>query len=367
MAFMQGPLLAKAMFIGMETTLAAGRGVTMLKIAVLGAGLVGVYIGGRLAHGGADVTLVGRARVLDPLAAGVRLSDLAGYDARVTTLRLATDPVALADADLIVVTVKSQHSAGAAADIAAHAGADAIVLSLQNGVSNADRLAAALPGRTVLAGMVPFNVAARAADHYHQGSGGAITVADHPALQAYTPAFAAAGLPLKFAADMPGVLWGKLLVNLNNAINALSGVPLAQQLAQRQYRACWALCLAEGLRLLRPTGIVPIDPLPIPLKLLPLVLPLPTPLYRRIVTRGGKARGGGVRVDPHARSSMADDLALGRATEVDWINGELLRLAQLQGRAAPRNARVIDLIRAAEHGAAPWSAELLLKTLQTAR
>lgn len=232
----------------------------MTQIAVLGAGLIGIYLGGRLAAGGADVILIGRPRLLDPLADGLRLSALDGFDRTIPAPARTADPTALAGADLILLTTKSQHSEAAAADVAAHARPGTPVLSFQNGVSNADRLRPLLPANPVIAGMVPYNVAARGPAHYHQGTGGSLA-ADRAAVP-FAPLFQAAGLAFACSDNMPGVMWGKLLVNLNNAINALSGIPLAHQLIQRDYRRAWALCVAEGLRLLKPTGITLVDPLP---------------------------------------------------------------------------------------------------------
>jgi 2-dehydropantoate 2-reductase len=334
------------------------------RIAVFGAGLIGLHVGGLLAQA-ADVVLIGRASRLASLDAGLRLTDVDGLNVTVSpgALARATAPEALAGADLVLVTVKSLGTAEAATAIAAHAPTAALVISLQNGVSNADMLRAALPGRSVLAGMVPYNVAERAPAHLHRGTGGRIVLEAAPVLDRWQPLFPSAGLDVETSTDIVAVLWGKLLVNLNNAINALSGLSLMAQLRQRDYRRAWALSLSEGLRLVRASGIVPADPLPIPLNLMPQILRLPDWLYRRVVSVGS---AGKAKVDPHARSSMADDLARGRPTEIDSLQGEIVRLADRLGRAAPVNARLIDLIRAAEAGAPPIPAAELLQQLRRA-
>ncbi|MFA5122221.1 2-dehydropantoate 2-reductase [Zavarzinia sp.] len=334
------------------------------RIAVLGAGLIGCYIGGRLAAAGGDVTLIGRERVLGPLRAeGLTVSDLDGAKHHLPpeALTLATDPSALARADLIIVAVKSPATASAAADIAAHARSAVPVLSFQNGVTNPERLRAALPGHPVLAGMVPYNVAEPAPGHFHQGTSGKLMVDDAPAIRPWLALFQAAGLPLSLRSDMAAVLWAKLLINLNNAINALAGVPLAEQLAARDYRRCFALCQSEALRLLARAGIEPAQLGPLPPKRMPFLLSLPNFLFRSLSKRGGTPK-----IDRHARSSMAEDLAAGRKTEVDYINGAIVDLAASLGAKAPVNARVIELIRAAEDGAAPWPAKALWKELRNA-
>jgi 2-dehydropantoate 2-reductase len=334
------------------------------KIAVLGAGLIGAYVGGRLAAAGAEVTLIGRPRVLDDLRArGLRLTDLHGADIAVPAnrLTLADDPAALRDADLILLTVKSPATDEAACQIDKFAKPGAVVLSLQNGVSNAEPLRRALPVMSVIAGMVPFNVAQPGPGHYHQGTGGQLHADDDAAIAAYAPLFEAAGLPLILSPDMAGVLWGKLIINLNNAVNALSGATLLQQLSQRDYRRCVSLTQREALRLLRRAGIRPAKVLALPTTVVPYVMTLPDSLYRQVMARGG------TRIDKHARSSMADDLAQGRRTEVDYLNGEVVALAQRLGRRAPVNARIVELVRRAEAGGEPWKAADLYRELAAAR
>ncbi len=331
------------------------------KIAVFGAGMIGIYVGGLLARD-ADVTLIGRPSMLDALAGGLRLTDVDELDVTVSSFTAATDPAALAGADLVLVTVKSMQTADAAAAIAAHAPPGAPVISFQNGVSNTDLLRERLPGRPVLAGMVPFNVAQRGPAHFHRGTGGGLVVEDSPALAPFE-ALLNRSFELKKSSNITGIQWGKLLVNLNNAINALSGVSLAEEFRQRDYRRSWALAMAEGLKLLKAARIEPVDAVAMPLKLMPQIMSLPDAIYGYVMAAGGGAK---VRVDPHARSSMADDLVRGRPTEVDYLQGELVRLAARLGRTAPVNARLVQLVKAAEGGAPPIPAKALYADLRAA-
>ncbi|MGX1785802.1 2-dehydropantoate 2-reductase [Bosea sp. NPDC055332] len=333
----------------------------MARICIYGAGAIGCYLGGRLAAGGAEVGFIGRPGIGEELRThGLTLTHYDGRDWRVApeAIAFSTEPDAAAAADLVLVTVKSGATAQAAAELAGVVPPKAVVISFQNGIGNADVLRAALPGRSVLAGMVPFNVVRRGPGAFHQASEGEPEAEDSSALAPFLADFTRAGFALRRHRDMPPVQWAKLLFNLNNAVNALSGLPLQQELAQRDYRRCLALAQAEALDLLAQAGIAPARLTPLPAGWVPALLRLPDGLFARLARKM-------LAIDPSARSSMADDLAAGRRTEVDWINGEVVRLAQRLGKSAPVNERLVALVHAAEAGEARqrWSGAALLAGL----
>lgn len=312
-------------------------------IGVFGAGSVGCWLGGCLAAAGAEVTLVGRPRLMAELAElGLRVTDLAGLD-RTVRVATATEPGAIAGAALVLVTVKSADTAAAGAALAGVLADSAVVASLQNGVRNTDVLRAALPGRTVLAGMVPWNVTRPGPGAFHRASSGTVMIERSPAAAPLVRAAVAARLPIEERADMPAVAWAKLVLNLNNAVNALSDLPLAAELAERAYRRCLAAAQREALAILAAAA-QPIARLTaIPPAWMPRLLTLPDPVFRRVARRV-------VAIDPLARSSMWDDLAAGRPTEVDYIQGEVVALAERLGRDAPVNRALARLVHAAETG-----------------
>ena len=217
------------------------------------------------------------------------------------------------------------------------------MVSFQNGLHNATHLRGSLPAWTVLAGMVQFNVVNRGEGQFHHGSEGALEVERHARLASLPPGFARAGLPLALHDRMEPVQWAKLVLNLNNAINALSNLPLKEQLSQRAFRRCLALAQDEALALLAEAGITPTALTPLPPRWLPWVLRLPDALFNRVAGRM-------LAIDPHARSSMWEDLQAGRRTEVDYLNGEVVRLADRLGRNAVVNARLVTLVHEAESG-----------------
>lgn len=311
-------------------------------IVIAGAGSVGCFVGGVLAHSGADVRFLGRERISAMiLEHGLRVTDHDGLDAQVAPadLKVSTDPSLLAEADLILVTVKSGATAEMGALIAAHAPAAAKVISLQNGVSNAEILRGALPGRDVRAGMIAYNVLNAGEGRFHRGTGGNIVIEAGEGDLA--DALSAPHLTVYESSDIRPVQWGKLLINLNNALNALSGAPLLEELSSREWRALFADEIAEGLPALKAEGVKPRSAFPLPIVLLPHVMRLPTPLYRIIA-------GPSLKIDPQARSSMWEDLQQGRKTEIGELQEMIIALCDKHGLPAPVNKRVAALIRECE-------------------
>lgn len=336
-------------------------------VLVMGAGAIGGWLGGRLQLAGADVSYVGRPRVIHRLRQhGLRLSDLSGRDDHLPAHQLDLHERVPANARpaLVLLCVKSGATAEAARELGERLAPGTLLLSMQNGIDNTNVARTQAPALTVLAGMVPFNVAelsvGAAPDtqplHLHRGTEGQLAAQDHPALRAWSALFAAAQLPISLHADLRAVQWGKLLLNLNNAVNALSGLPLLAQLQDRDLRRCSAALIDEALAVLRAAGIAPARMSPLPPGWVPRVMRLPTPLFRIVAARS-------LRIDAQARSSMADDLARGRPTEVDAIHGAVQGLGARHGVATPLNERISELVRAWPQHPQRWSGAALLQAL----
>lgn len=327
-------------------------------VLVMGAGAIGCFIGGRLAASGANVVFVGRPATVEALRLrGLTLTDLDASGQRLEPLALNLhDSVPPLKPSLVLLCVKTRSTAQAAAQLAAALPEGTVVLSLQNGISNPGIAARAAPSLEVLPGMVPFNVAQIAPGQFHRGTTGTLAARDHAALRPWLPAFAAAGLPLQLHPDLKAVQWGKLLLNLNNPVNALSCLPLREQLLDRELRLVVAALQDEALGVLRAAGIEPARLTPLPPSRLPDVLRLPTPLFRLLASRM-------LRIDAQARSSMADDLAFGRPTEIDALCGEVIRLAAVVGYAAPLNARIAQLVESWPHNRQPRTGAQLLAAM----
>jgi 2-dehydropantoate 2-reductase len=311
-------------------------------IGIAGAGSIGCFVGGMYALAGRPVALLARPRVIREIEAnGLTLSSFEGLERQIAASRLtlSEDPSIFGRAGAVLVTVKSPDTAEIADLIAQHAPADAVIVSLQNGVSNVAVLRDRLPGRRVLAGMVPFNVIAPGEGRVHRATSGDIVIEQDDAGTAEL--LSVPGLKLRATGNIAGVQWGKLLLNLNNAINALSDLPLRQQLAQRSWRRLFADQIAEGLAAMAAEGIKPVSSTPMPSGWMPHLLRLPDALFAALL-------GGTMKIDPEARSSMWEDLQRRRRTEIDYLQGVITAIADRHALQAPLSRRIVALIKSAE-------------------
>ncbi|NOD77035.1 MULTISPECIES: 2-dehydropantoate 2-reductase [unclassified Ruegeria] len=319
-----------------------------MKVVIAGAGSIGCYCGALLARAGRSVTLLGRAYVLDPIREnGLTVTDFGGldYTAPAGSLALSQDPTCLGHAELIIVTVKSGATADIADQISTEALPDVPVLSWQNGIENAATLRATLPGRDVRAGMVPFNVVPNGPGTYHRATSGEIVIESGPGDLASR--LSSPDLPVLASDQIEAVQWGKLLINLNNALNALSGLTIVDQLTNRDWRILVADQMAEALSVLKAAGHPVASTTPLPAWMTPHILRLPTPLFTRIAARM-------LTIDPSARTSMAYDLMAERQTEIDSLQGHIIRLGRETGVPTPICTQVSDLIKhAPDHPLTP--------------
>ena len=316
----------------------------------MGAGAIGCYLGGRLAVSqGVDVHFVGRERVQQEL--GRHGLQLRNFDEAASLLPFgavsySTDVATLADCTVVLCCVKSADTDAVAQDMAAVLHEDTLVVSMQNGLRNATTLRSHLGKRPVLAGIVDFNVRALGEGQFQRTTSGPLTVEDsqNPRWKELAAALRRSDFQVAASSDILSQQWTKLLVNLNNAVSALSGAPTRELLANAQYRRVVAAIIEEGVAVARAAGARPARLRGIPVGWMPRILRLPD-LIARVVTRAQ------MKIDPEARSSMWEDISRGRGTEVDYLNGEVVAQAQRCGVSAPINERVVALVHEAEDAA----------------
>lgn len=296
-----------------------------LQVAVLGAGAVGCFYGGMLARAGHRVTLIGRPQHVQVFEAqGLRMQTLA-FDETVK-LHASTEASAVAGADLVLFAVKSPDTETAGAQMREHLKPGALVLCLQNGVDNAERLRAVLTGVQVAAAVVYVATEMAGPGHLRHHGRGELVIEPSTASERVAQALAAAGVPTEISDNVRGALWAKLI--LNCAYNALSAVgriaygELVQQPGVKDtmrdvVAECRAVAAADGVTL--PGDV--------------------DAAVRRIA-----------ETMPSQYSSTAQDLMRGKPSEIDHLNGHVVRRGEALGVPTPANRvlwAVVKLVEAA--------------------
>lgn len=309
--------------------------------------------------------LVARDRIRSELAANDLT--LADFDQTPITvpkakIKIAGDPEFLADCDVVLVTVKSSQTSEVGRDLARALvertnDQKPIVISFQNGVRNADLLRVELPNAIVLGAIVSFNVVGAGGGVFKRTTTGPLTIEanDDARVSDLESLLKKAGFEVGLTNDIRAHQWAKLVSNVNNAIGALTDVPTMQVLFDSRYRRIARALIAETIRVMDRAGVHPAKMGPIPVRYFPILLGLPTPILR-------VAMRAQLKVDPEARSSMWQDLSLGRLTEVDELNGEIVKLAESHDADAPLNRRIVELVHEVEqrrNGSPKMSADSL--------
>jgi 2-dehydropantoate 2-reductase len=305
------------------------------RVAVMGAGAVGCYYGGMLALAGVPVTLVGRAEHVDAIArSGLAIV----RDDRRDVVRVAatTHVAGVADADVILVCVKSPDTVAAATAIKPHLRSDAAIVSLQNGVSNADALLGVVD-QVVLAAAVwvgAYMEGPGVVRHTGRGDlilgvtrGGAQRRDARSRAHALAKTFESAGVGCPIADDVEQVLWRKLAINCAfNAVSALGRSRYGRMARDPATREVMAAAVRETVAVARASGIA-----------------LDHDDMLAAVWRTAEAL-------PTQYSSTAQDILRGRPTEIDMLNGYVAQRGDELGLATPVNRTLHALVRLREAG-----------------
>ena len=306
------------------------------RVAVMGAGAVGSFYGAMLARAGHRVTLIGRpAHVQAIRRDGLRLE--MGGTTHTVPLQASEDVAALRGAELVLCCVKSGDTEAAALQMAPHLDASAWVMSLQNGVDNAETLARVLPCR-VIPTVVYVAVALGGPGvvrHFGRGDlavgampgGTQSSVPEWPTLQALVDLFGGAQVPLRIVPDVAVELWTKLLVNCAyNAISALAQMPYARLAAQPQVVELQERVLQEVIAVAAASGVT-----------------LPLQASRDAVAKIAVGM-------PQQLSSTAQDMARRKPSEIDHLNGIVVRRGRELGVPTPVNQTLHALVKLVESG-----------------
>ncbi len=294
-----------------------------LQVTVLGAGAVGCYFGGMLARAGHRVTLVGRPAHVEAIRRdGLRMQTRM-FDEHVRLDAVAGTGEA-PPADVVLFSVKSMDTEAAGRELKPTLRPDTLVLCLQNGVDNADRLRTVLPEHEVAAAVVYVATEMAGPGHLRHHGRGELVIEPARRAQELAEALVAAGVPTEISPDVRGALWFKLV--LNSAYNAISAIaqkpygecvpgPGIREVMRDVVEECLAVAAAEGVKL-------PSDPHAAVDKL--------------------------VASMPAQYSSTAQDMARGKPTEIDFLNGHVVRRGEALGIPTPANRVLWALVKLME-------------------
>ncbi len=293
----------------------------------MGAGAVGCYYGGMLARAGHEVVLIARPQHVKAIARdGLRLQTTT-FDEPVR-LAASTEASAVQGAQLVLFCVKSTDTEAAGAQILPHLAPDALVLCLQNGVDNADRLRTVLPQHAVAAAVVYVATEMAGPGHVKHHGRGELVI--EPCLsaamsgEAVAQALIAAGVPTEISGNVRGALWAKLILNCAyNAVSAITQLPYGKTVQGEGVNGLMRDVVAECLAVAKAEGVqVPGDV---------------DAAIRKIA-----------ETMPSQFSSTAQDLARGKPTEIDYLNGLIVRRGEALGVATPANRVLWALVKLME-------------------
>lgn len=297
-------------------------------IAVVGAGAVGCYFGGMLGRAGAPVTLIGRARHMEAVAAHGLLLDTLTFQERIA-MRTSTELSAAAGAPLVLFCVKTVDTESVAAALRPHLAPGAAVVSLQNGVDNVARMQAAAQLSAIAA--VVYVAAAMVEPGHVKHSGRGDLVIPGPASLAGV--FERAGVPCRVSPAIESELWIKMIINCAyNAVSALGRSRYGPMRDSSTTRDLMASIIAEAVAVARAEGVALNEPA----------------IVAAAGTVGEAMRG--------ATSSTAQDIARGRLTEIDSLNGYVVRAGSRHGIPTPVNRTLWALTKLLESSSAEAAA-----------
>ncbi len=293
-----------------------------MKIAVMGAGAVGCYYGGMLARSDHEVILIGRTRHVEAVRRDGLLMDTQSFREYVP-IPASTEACAVKGAKLVLCCVKSTDSEISAAAMAPHLDADAFVLSLQNGVDNVERLQAHLNGPVAPAVVYVATEMAGPGHLKHHGRG-ELVIGSMAASYGLAKIFADAGVPVEISDNVTGALWAKLILNCAyNALSAITQLPYGRLVQGSGVEQLMRDVVQEGLSVAQAEGVT-----------------VPGEIWEAVQ--------GIARTMPNQLSSTAQDLARGKHSEIDYINGHILRQGAARGIATPINRTLHTLIKLIE-------------------
>jgi 2-dehydropantoate 2-reductase len=293
-----------------------------VQIAIVGAGAVGCYYGGLLARAGHDVIFIGRRRHVDAINSQGLLLETQSFKGYLAA-KAATDASALVPPDLVLFCVKSADTEEAGQSLTGRLRAETSILSLQNGVDNPQRLHA-VTGHPIVPAVVYVGSEMVGPGHVKHHGGGALVIGSSPKAEALAQTLREADIQTTVTDDIERILWSKLVTNCAyNALSAVAGVSYGPMLDVEGTRDVVASAVQEAITVARACGVLVQE------DLLEQILKIPTAM-------------------PNQKSSTAQDLARGKRSEIDFLNGYIVRKGAEFGISTPTNRALQVMVKLAE-------------------
>ncbi len=303
-----------------------------MKICILGAGALGCALGGVLTEAGNEVWLINRnADQVDAMNSRGLILRAGGVD-RTVAVHAATTAQPAGVVDLVVVLVKSFHTQQAMQAATSLIGPDTLVLSLQNGLGHEDILAYIVGRERVLAGKTYAGGSQLGVGHVNIGTKGKDTHigeldgAMTERVQRVAHVFNAAGLDTTVSDNIMGTIWDKLLINVaTGAITGITGLNYGDLYKQPELEVCGVAAVAEAMAVAKASGI------------------------RLSITEPSQAwHKAGAGLPYEFRTSMLQSLDKGSITEIDFVNGSVVRWGQRCGVPTPVNQTLVACMKGIE-------------------
>lgn len=304
----------------MAEKLAGGE--VLMKVAVMGAGAVGCYFGAMLARAGHDVTLIARPQHVEAISQRGLMFESRSFNGTVA-VRATSEASGVEGADIVLFCVKSADTESAGRSIAPFLKPDATVLCLQNGVDNAERLQATIKQIAVPSVVYVATEMAGPGHVKHHGRGELI-IGTSPASADIARQLIDAAIPTAVSDNVSGDLWAKLITNCAyNAISAVAQLPYGAMLKVKGVSDVIDNAIDECLAVAHAAGIS------IPANVKQAVFAL-------------------AEAVPGQYSSTAQDLARGKLTEIDYLNGYVVKKGAELGIATPTNLTLYVMVKLRE-------------------
>ena len=300
-----------------------------IKIAILGAGAIGSLFGALLWESGEDIVLIGRKKHVEAIRSrGLKISGISGE--RIVKPKAVTTTQEVGKVDLIIISVKSYDTEQAAKDALNMVHPDTVVLTIQNGLGNIEKLSEIIGEKHVIGGVtMQGSTFTKPGEIYHAGKGPTIIgelngeITDRVKRIAET--FNKAKIETKITRNIRGVLWDKIIINTGiNALTAITRMKNGELLKIPEIKNTMIEAVKEAVNVAKALNIK---------------LEVKDHVKRVIEIAEATANN---------KSSMLQDVERGKRTEIDFINGAIVKLGKKLGIETPVNETLTALVKGIE-------------------